>query len=123
MVIDCPHCDGPVGEESCVGCRLVIPAYVCSNCKGVVWNPRYKSGVECPSCGCQVVEHIQKSMRHQISHYICHRCGAVAPNPKFKSYSSCVNCNRKCDVCGDYVACDQHNEVCKCIGCGKDYPA
>lgn len=120
MVLECPNCGGSVGEDSCTGCREVVPAYLCSHCKQTFWNPRFKSEVTCPSCGEMVVEHPQRSLRHITKYYLCHRCGAVVDNPKYTHDSYCKNCNRRCPECKGYVACDQHNEVCRCVDCGKE---
>ena len=120
MVFQCLNCGGDVGEESCVGCRIVVKYYMCSNCQKPTMNPRYRSGVECPSCKKQVFEHDQKAMRHLIKNYLCQYCEAVVPNTKYTNDASCANCNRFCDVCHGYVACSDHLKKCVCVDCGKD---
>lgn len=121
MVFPCEHCARDVGEESCLGCRVVIPFYMCSRCKKPTWNPRYKSGVECPKCKRQVIQHFQKSMRYQISHYVCNHCGAIVENPTFKNYSSCLNCTPRCKACNGYLATNEHLDYSECVACGKHY--
>lgn len=42
MVLECPNCGSPVGEEACAGCQREIPQYQCSRCKKWMDNPKWK---------------------------------------------------------------------------------
>lgn len=122
MVFQCERCGGDVGEEGCVGCRQVIPYYMCSHCHKPTFNPRYKSGLPCPNCGAQVIVHFQKSMRPQISHYLCQKCKTVVENPVFNRYSACEGCVPLCPDCRGYLATNDRLDYFQCVKCGKKRP-
>ena len=112
-----------MGEESCVGCRRVIPFYKCSRCGGIVPNPRFASGVVCPECGGQVYEDPHKQTRRYHRYYLCQGCGGVVPNPKYAGDHSCVGCRpATCDECGAFTAWNVAKGIEKCIECGAEYP-
>ena len=119
MVIKCPHCDGNVGEESCTGCRRVIPHYICSSCKKLVPNPRYQTGLVCKSCGTQVHIDPQKQVRHLVKAYLCQGCGEIVSNPAFQYEHSCAGCQPPaCPECGGFMAYNTIITWKKCILCG-----
>jgi len=42
MVLECPSCKSPVGEESCCGCMREVAQYECSRCHKMMDNPKWK---------------------------------------------------------------------------------
>ena len=123
MVIDCPHCGGPVGEESCVGCITATVSYVCSRCHKTFPNPKFRSNVQCTACGKCIFEEPVKSERHNIKLYVCQHCGHVENNPVFTNFHSCEGCKPPaCKDCGQLLATNSLLPYWVCSGCGKQTP-
>ena len=122
-MLDCPHCGGSVGEESCRGCQRNILHYECSRCKGIVPNPRFASGIACEHCGSQVFEDPQKQTRQYHRYYVCQECEKPTRNLKFLRDNSCAGCRaRTCNNCGEYTAWSPVLDYELCIACGSKFP-
>lgn len=120
MVLPCPNCGAPVGEESCSGCIRSTPSYLCDRCHKILPNPYFLSNVLCSACGKYIYEEPSKSSRHMVKLYVCQNCMHVEENPKFTNFHSCEGCKpATCLECGKLLASNSLIDYYVCSGCGK----